>query len=371
MWIKPAEGPIDRSLLLSVGLLIALGLLMLTSASLGLAQRELEQPFYFVIRQSIYFLLGISAGLIIICLPIRWWQQFSPILLMITIALLMLVLIPGIGTEVNGSRRWLRAGPFSFQVAELAKLFMIIYLADYLDRNGYEVRTTFMGFLKPMFIVGFVGFLLLLQPDMGSAFVIAATVLGLMFLAQVRLREFIFLLILGVGLFVLLAWAAPYRWARLTSFMDPWADQFNTGYQLTQALIAFGRGEWFGVGLGEGIQKLFYLPEAHTDFLFAVIAEELGLWGSCLIIALFALMVYRILLIASQAQKQGRTFAAFLSYGVGLWIACQAIISIGVNSGILPTKGLTLPLMSYGGSSLLLTCMGIALVCRVHYENNT
>jgi cell division protein FtsW len=257
----------------------------------------------------------------------------------------------------------------NFQPSELVKLFVVVYLAGYLVRRGDEVRESVKGFLKPMALVGLIGVLLLLEPDFGAAAVITATVLGMMFLGGVRLWQFgVLFLVMSAGM-AALAISSPYRMARLTSFVNPWADPFNSGFQLTQALIAFGRGEWLGVGLGGSIQKLFYLPEAHTDFLFAVLAEELGLLGVVAVIALFAILVWRAFVIGQSAASAGNRFGAYTAYGIGMWLGLQAFINLGVNMGVLPTKGLTLPLMSYGGSSIVMSCVAVALLLRVSHEH--
>ncbi|MGD8642349.1 MAG: putative lipid II flippase FtsW, partial [Gammaproteobacteria bacterium] len=270
--------------------------------------------------------------------------------------------------EVNGSTRWLSLGVLNVQPSELIKLFVVVFLSSYLVRRGEEVRTTVKGFLKPMLILGIIGILLLLEPDFGSGVVIAFTTMGLMFLGGVRLWQFGVLMLLMATSLVMLAYSSPYRVERLTSFLNPWADPFDSGFQLTQALIAFGRGEWIGVGLGHSVQKLFYLPEAHTDFLFAVISEELGLVGGLLVIGLFAVVVYRAFHIGHAALCNDDRFAGYLAFGIGLLIGFQALINIGVNMGILPTKGLTLPLMSYGGSSMIATCVACAMLLRIAHQ---
>ena len=294
----------------------------------------------------------------------------SPIepLLVLGAALLVMVLIPGVGRQVNGSTRWLPFGIFNLQASELVKLFVIVYLAGYLVRRGDEVRNSIKGFLKPLAILALLSLLLLMEPDFGSTAVMFATALGMMFLGGVRLWEFFALLGVVVAAMAGLALSSPYRLERLTTFLNPWADPFDSGFQLTQALIAFGRGEWFGVGLGSGIQKLFYLPEAHTDFVFAVIAEELGMVGAMTVLLLFACVIWRAFLIARRAERLDKPFAAYIAYGIGLWIGIQSFINLGVNMGVLPTKGLTLPLMSYGGSSIIAMCMAIALLLRVDIE---
>ena len=358
---------LDPWLLGAVLTLLALGLVMVASASISIAERQTGQPFYYLWRQGAFVAVGLLAGAVVLRTRLVYWERLGPVLLLFGLVLLIAVL--GLGREINGSTRWLGLGLFNLQPSELMKLFMVVYLAGYLVRRGDEVRSSVKGFLKPMLLVALTGGLLLAEPDFGATAVVTATVLGMMFLGGVRLWQFgvLFALILGAaGALVL---TAPYRMARLTSFIDPWADPFDSGFQLTQALIAFGRGEWFGVGLGGSIQKLFYLPEAHTDFLFSVLAEELGLVGVLLVIGLFALLVWRAFVIGRVAQQAGNRFAACLSYGLGLWLGMQAFINLGVNMGVLPTKGLTLPLMSYGGSSIVVTCMACALLLRVSHEH--
>jgi cell division protein FtsW len=280
----------------------------------------------------------------------------------------MLVLIPGVGREVNGSLRWIQVGPVSVQASELAKPSVIIYLAGYLVRHGQQVREMFVGFIKPIGWLTIIAGLLLLEPDYGAAAVLFATCLGMLFLAGVSLPRFLSWGLVALGALATLAMLAPYRLARLMTFVNPWADPYDSGFQLTQALIAFGRGEWFGVGLGASIQKMFYLPEVHTDFVFAIIAEELGLAGTLVVIALFSFLIWRAFHIGGRALRNGHAFAAYLAYGVGLLIGLQAYINIGVNMGVLPTKGLTLPLISYGSNSVMMVCFCIGLLLRVAYE---
>lgn len=359
----------DRWLVILVLSLVIFGLLMVASASIEISDHKLHQPFYYFYRQLFLLFLGIVLGCGIVQFEVAFWERIGGTLLLITCVALALVLLPGIGHSVNGSARWVSLGFMNIQVSEVAKLVVVIYLAGYLTRRNEEIKQNFAGFLKPMGLLTIVALLLLKEPDFGATVVVMTTAMGMMFLAGMRLRHFSLVFILVLIALSLLAISAPYRLLRLTSFLNPWANPFDSGYQLTQSLIAFGRGGWFGVGLGNGIQKLFYLPEAHTDFLFAVIAEEFGLLGMLVVIALFGLLVMRILFIGRRAQMVGQHFAAYLAYGFGLWIAIQFMVSIGVNSGILPTKGLTLPLMSYGGSSMLVNCMVIALLLRIDFEN--
>lgn len=348
--------------------LLAVGVVMVGSASVTTAERQTGQPFYFLIRQAVYAAGGLFLAWQVLRVRLVYWEKAGRVLLLTALLLLVLVLVPGVGKSVNGAQRWIGLGIVNLQVSELAKLCVIVYVAGYLVRRGSEVRSSVKGFLKPMLLVGLIGVLLLLEPDFGATAVLLTTVLGMMFLGGVRLWLFGVLVALAAGLLGVLAITSPYRLQRLTTFLDPWADPFNTGFQLTQALIAIGRGEWFGVGLGAGVQKLFYLPEAHTDFLFAVLAEELGLVGTLAVILAFGFIVWRAFQIGAAAERSGNRFGGYLAYGVGLWMGLQAFVNIGVNMGILPTKGLTLPLISYGGSSMLVTCVAFALLLRVDVE---
>lgn len=365
--IPPA--PYDRWLIIIVSSLVGLGLLMVASASIETSDHQLHEPFYYFYRQLIYLVLGILIGSIVVQFEVAIWEKISGYLLVAIMVMLAIVLIPGIGHAVNGSARWVGVGPFRIQVSELAKFSVVIYMAGYLVRHHDEVETKLIGFIKPMGLLTVVAVLLLKEPDFGATAVIMATALGMMFLGGMQLRHFVVLFALVIIALAVLAISEPYRMQRLTTFLNPWENPFNSGYQLTQSLIAFGRGGWMGVGLGNSIQKLFYLPEAHTDFLFAVIAEELGLIGMLAVMGLFTLLVFRILYIGRQSQLLGQHFAGFAAYGFALWIAIQFMVSIGVNSGVLPTKGLTLPLVSYGGSSMLINCVVIALLLRIDYEN--
>jgi len=359
------EFTVDTWIFCSALLLVGVGLLMVTSSSMAISGREFGSPFHFLWRQLIHFALGIILAFGLIRINLEWWQRTAEIWLVIALFLLMVVLIPGIGRHVNGSVRWINLGPLSLQVSELAKFAVILYLSSYLVRRAEEVQTKVIGFMKPMLILALASVLLLLEPDFGAMVVIMATALAMMFLAGVRLWQYAVLFLLVATGLAGLALSSPYRMARLTGFLHPWANQFDSGYQLTQSLIAFGRGGIFGVGLGDSIQKLFYLPEAHTDFLFAVLAEELGLLGEIGVIALFGVLVGRAIWLGRKAYELGENFSSFLAYGLGLWIAFQAMVNIGVNAGLLPTKGLTLPLMSYGGSSVLINCVVVAVLLRI------
>ena len=365
-WPRRQPVQLDYWLLGAALSLLAIGLIMVGSASVSIADKQLGEPFYYFERQSAYALAGLLLAWVVLHIKIEVWEKVNPKLLIVGMGLLFLVLVGG--KEVNGSLRWISLGVVNIQPSEFMKLFIVFYLAGYLVRRGDEVCSTVKGFLKPMILLSVVGILLLLEPDFGSAFVIAMMAMGMMFIGGVRVRQFaILFLLMAVG-FGVVAYISPYRLARLTCFLNPWANPFDCGFQLTQSLIAFGRGEWLGVGLGGSIQKLFYLPEAHTDFLFAVLAEELGLVGGLFVISLFALLVWRAFVIGQRAFRAQQSFAGYVAYGLGLLIGLQAFINIGVNMGLLPTKGLTLPLMSYGGSSVVATCIGCAVLLRISHE---
>ena len=351
----------DYWLLFSAAALAVLGLVMVSSASVTFADRELGQPFYYAMRQAIYIGAGVFIGNILFRLPIAMLARMTQVLLLLSFVLLLLVMVPGIGVEVNGAVRWINVG----------LLLFIVYLAGYLARHGKEVRSSISGFLKPLGLLAIAAVLLLLEPDFGATVVLAVTVMGMIFMAGVRLTQFAGMLGTGGLLLGGLAVSSPYRLERLTTFMNPWADPFDSGFQLTQSLMAIGRGEWLGVGLGSSVQKLFYLPEAHTDFVFAVLAEELGLLGVCVVIALYVLLVWRAFIVAAQAAKADNLFASYLSYGIGIWFGLQSFVNIGVNMGLLPTKGLTLPLIRYGGSSMVVMCAAVALLLRVDFETRS
>lgn len=348
--------------------LLSLGLVMVASASVGVADRNFSNPFYYLQRQLVFVVIGLIVAALVYRIRLVQWEKSGVALLGFALFLLVLVLIPGVGKTVNGSTRWISLGVINLQVSEVVKLFLFIYVAGYLVRHGEEVRTSLRGFIKPMLMVGLAGLLLLLEPDFGSTVVIMGTVLAMTFLAGVRFVQFAsFMILFGVSALMLII-SSPYRMERLTSFMNPWADPFDTGFQLTQSLIAIGTGGWWGTGLGGSVQKLFYLPESHTDFLFAVLSEEFGFMGVCFVILMYTILFFRIFKIGLQAEKSGNRFAAYLAYGIGVWLALQAVINMGVNMGLMPTKGLTLPLMSYGGSSLIVCCMAIGLLLRIHCE---
>jgi cell division protein FtsW len=348
--------------------ILLIGLVMVTSASISIASLDGGQSFYFLERQLVLTLIGTAAAAFLFCVRTEHLERISMPLLIIAFALLFVVLVPGLGHSVNGSRRWLKVAGLNFQVSELARVLILVYLASYAVRREQELRQTFIGVAKPLGLLACAGALLLAEPDLGAATVLFAAGFALLFLAGARLRYVIAMTVVAAAVFALLALSSSYRLRRLTAFMDPWADPYNSGFQLTQSLIAIGRGQWLGVGLGSSVQKLFYLPEAHTDFLFAVLAEELGLVGVLVTLGLFLALVWRSLHIARLASDAGLKFPAYLAAGFGLWLGIQAFINVGVNMGVLPTKGLTLPLMSYGRSSLVVTLAWIGLVLRVYHE---
>lgn len=358
----------DMWLVGSVVTLTGLGLVMVYSASISFAQVTLGNSTYYLWHQAAGVCLGLFFIYVVKHTPVRLWQAAGPYLLLGGMALLVLVLLPGIGVNVNGSSRWLRLGVVNIQPSEFVKLAIVIYVAGYYVRKQDELHNFTQGVVIISLVVAAVGTLLLLEPDLGAAIVICVTVLGMLFLAGVRFWHFSVVAAAGIGGMLLLTLASPYRLQRLIAFLDPWADPFNSGFQLVQALIAFGRGEWFGVGLGASVQKLYYLPAAHTDFLFAVTAEELGLVGVLVIIVLFGVLIARAFVIAKQAETVGLIYAARLAQGVGLLLGSQAIINMGVNMGVLPTKGLTLPFMSYGGSNLLMSLFAVGLLLMVERE---
>jgi cell division protein FtsW len=348
--------------------LLMLGIVVVASASMTIADRQLGNPFYYVERQAMFAVAGLAAAGVAALFPLRFLERLALPLLAAGVALLTVVLVPGIGREVNGATRWIELPGLRFQPSEVARLCFVVWLASYLARHAEELRGSFKGFLKPLGVLAVCALLLIAEPDFGAVAVLFATALAMLFVGGVRLRDFLLLVVALGAAGTALALAAPYRVARLTAFMNPWADPFDTGFQLTQSLIAIGRGEWFGVGLGQSVQKLFYLPEAHTDFVFAVFAEEFGFAGTLLVIGLYALLVARGFIVGRRAAAAGHAFGAYLAFGVGAWLGLQAFVNIGVNMGLLPTKGLTLPLMSSGGSSLIVTLAALGLVVRVGRE---
>ena len=362
----------DQGLMWATLLLLGVGLVMVYSSSIAIAEGSRAsgyQPTYYLMRHGLFVAASMAAAVAVFQVPLRLWQQAAPFLFLCGAALLVLVLIPGIGREVNGSQRWISLHFATLQPSELVKLAVVLYAADYTVRKAAHMHSFRKGFL-PLFVVMLVvGWLLLREPDFGAFVVITVIAMGILFLGGMSWRMFAGLLVLLLAGFVLLIVTSPYRLQRIVGFMDPWADAYGRGYQLSHALIAFGRGEWLGVGLGASVEKLFYLPEAHTDFLLAVIAEELGFLGVAAIIFGFAWIVMRAFVIGRRATSLERYFPALVAQGIGLWIGVQAIINIGVNTGMLPTKGLTLPLVSFGGSALVAICCAIAILLRVDWEN--
>jgi cell division protein FtsW len=357
----------DSWVLIPALILLSIGIVMVGSASIAIAEAQGASSYHYLFRHLIFISIGVILALSLRVIPMAFLERISRPMLALSVLLLLIVLMPGIGHTVNGSTRWIRLGFVNFQVVEAVKLMVIIYLAGYLARKAQYVQSRFFDTLKPLIFAGLLSGILLLQPDMGSAAVITAIVAGMVWLAGAAWRH---ILVLGLLTLPAFGFAAmePYRLKRIVSFMNPWADPYGGGFQLVQALIAVGRGELFGVGIGASIQKLFYLPEAHTDFIFAVLAEEFGLAGVIAVLLLFLLLVTRIMVIGIMAHRNGRPFAGFVAYGIGLWLGLQALVSIGVNLGALPTKGLTLPLISSGGSSMLMTLIALGIVLRIKYE---
>jgi cell division protein FtsW len=353
----------DKVLVSSWLVILGLGVVMVASASAAMSGALLT-------KHAVYLFLALCVMLAVVLTPLEWWRQSHRLALVVALALCLAVLIPGIGVEVNGARRWIGLGIFSIQAAEVCKLLLLVYLAGYLHRFHDEIADRLLVLLRPLLMIAVPAALLLAQPDFGSVVVIVSVAVALLFVAGARLRHFLLLVIMGAAALAALAVLQPYRMQRLVSFLNPWEYAFSSGYQLTQALIAFGRGEVFGLGLGEGIQKLFYLPEAHNDFIFAVIAEELGLVGALGVIALFAALVIRIFRVGRTALLDGNYFGGYLAYGVGLMIGVQCFVNLGVNTGVLPTKGLTLPFVSYGGNSLIVSCAMIGFVLRLQLERS-
>ncbi len=368
VFVPPTRCPVDPVVMGSALFLLLAGLIMVASASIEVSARTYGNPHYLLMRHATYLAAGLGVGGLALLTPLSVWQKLEYPLLGLSFVLLIAVLIPGIGKEVNGASRWISLGFFRLQGSEFVKLFSILYIAGYLVRRKEEVQLRFSGFFKPLAVVAAMALLLLIQPDFGASVVIVAAVLGVIFLSGIPMRFFLPVIAVCATLVGLLVTLQPYRLARLTAFTDPWQHQFSGGYQLTQALIAFGRGEWFGLGLGNSIQKLFFLPEAHTDFLFSILAEEMGVVGAGLVILVFTCLVIRALMIGRTAAKQGEDFHAYTAFGIALLIGVQASINLGVNLGLLPTKGLTLPLMSYGGNSLIISCALVGMLLRIEYE---
>ncbi|UJF19608.1 cell division protein FtsW [Vibrio sp. SS-MA-C1-2] len=365
--LKPAEPAMyDRQILWIAFALMVSGLVMVSSASISVSIRHFDSSFHYAYRHGIFLVGALLVGTITLTIPVNLWQKYSSALLVVSIILLIAVLI--IGRSVNGAVRWLPLGVINLQPAEIAKLSLFVFIAGYLERRHGEVVKTFRGFLKPLMVFFVLAFLLLLQPDLGTVIVMFVAVVGMLFVAGAKLWQFLGLIMMGLGSIVLLIVFEPYRWRRVTSFLDPWQDAFGSGYQLTQSLMAFGRGGWFGQGLGNSVQKLEYLPEAHTDFVFAILGEELGLIGVCFVLLLVFALVAKALIISWRCLQNDMMFSGFLSFGIGIWLAFQTMVNVGAASGMIPTKGLTLPLISYGGSSLLVMAVAVSLLLRIDFE---
>jgi len=374
MLYNPArrDSALDPALLWTALLLAAIGLVMVYSASIAMAEAERFtgfRPSYFLVRHTVFLAIGLAVAFALFRAPVWLWQKASPWLFLLGTLLLVAVLIPGVGREVNGARRWIAIGPAAFQPSELMKLFVVLYAADYTVRKAAFMDDFKKGFLPMFGVMTLIAFLLLREPDFGALVVVTTVALTVLFLGGLNWRLFAGLASLLAVSFGLLIVSSPYRLQRILGFMDPWADSYGTGYQLSHSLIAFGRGEWLGVGLGASVEKLFYLPEAHTDFLLAVIAEELGFAGVLGVILLFLFLVHRAFAVGRQAASLERYYAALVAQGIGVWLGVQAFINMGVNMGLLPTKGLTLPLLSFGGTGIVVTCMALAILVRIDWEN--
>lgn len=357
----------DRQLVWIAFGLMLIGLVMVTSASFPISSRLTDQPFHFMFRHAIFLLLAFLTSSMVLQVPLDRWMKYSSLLLGISFFLLIVVLV--VGKSVNGASRWIPLGLFNLQPAEVAKLSLFIFMSGYLVRKHDEVRQTFFGgFLKPIMVFGTLAVLLLGQPDLGTVIVMLVTLFGMLFIAGAKLSQFLALMVAGVLAVVALIVAEPYRVRRVTSFLDPWEDPFGSGYQLTQSLMAFGRGEWFGQGLGNSIQKLEYLPEAHTDFVFAVLAEELGFIGVVLVLVLIFSLVLKAIFIGKKAFQHDQQFGGYLAFGIGIWFAFQTLVNVGAAAGMVPTKGLTLPLISYGGSSLIIMSVAVSILLRIDHE---
>ncbi|KII79901.1 cell division protein FtsW [Vibrio renipiscarius] len=361
------EVPFDRQLVwISLGLMLT-GLVMVTSASFPISTRYTGQPFHFMFRHGSFLLIALTVAAAVVQIPMKRWLQFSLPLLCVSIALLVIVLIGG--KSVNGASRWIPLGLFNLQPAEVAKLSLFIFMSGYLVRKQHEVRETFFGgFIKPILVFGTLAGLLLFQPDLGTVIVMLVTLFAMLFIAGAKLTQFLALVVVGIVAVIGLIIVEPYRMKRVTSFLEPWEDPFGSGYQLTQSLMAFGRGEWFGQGLGNSIQKLAYLPEAHTDFVFAVLAEELGFVGVVLVLILIFSLVLKAIFIGRRAFENDDFFGGYLAFGIGIWFAFQTLVNVGAAAGIVPTKGLTLPLISYGGSSLIVMAVAVSILLRIDHE---
>ena len=364
-----SDSALDTTLLMIVALLCALGLVMVASSSVMVAEDTLGNSKYYLNKQLLAIAMGLCAGLIIYQINTVWWHRMAGPMLIVAIVLLLLLFVPGVGKEVNYSTRWLPLGVLNLQVSEVAKLTAFIYMASYLTRHGDSARQTLSGFIKPLLLFGLLGILILMQPDLGTTIVLFATGMAMLFIGGVRIWQFSMIAVILAAGAAALSLSSDYRLKRVTSFMDPWADPLGDGFQLIQSLIAVGSGNWFGLGLGNSVQKLLFLPEPHTDFIFSVLAEEFGFIGVTVVVLLFVAFIWRTFSIAATAEKLGNIFGAHLAGGIGFWLGIQAFVHMGVDMGVFPTKGLTLPFVSYGGSSMLVTCIAAALLLRIAREN--
>ncbi len=363
--VKPNQVAFDGALICAVVVLVAIGTIMVTSASVSIVE---DDPLHYLVRHVGALVVGLFGLVLVASLPTELWYRLNWLLVVAGLGSLLLVLVPALGLAENGSRRWLILGPITVQASEPARLFLLLYLAGYAVRRSTALGESLNGLVKPLAVVGVAAVLLLLEPDFGATVVLGATALAVLFVGGARLRDLLLAMLVGGGVLTALAFSADYRVVRLMSFRDPWADPLDTGFQLTQALMAIGRGEWGGVGLGESVQKLFYLPEAHTDFVFAVLVEELGFAGATLVIALFCIVVYRAIALGREAIENGMHFQGLLATGIGVMLGFEAFINIGVNVGALPTKGLPLPLISYGRNSTVVTLVALGFLLRIHHE---
>lgn len=356
----------DRHLLLIMLALAAIGLVMVTSASMPVGERLTGNPFHFMLRHAVYLILSLFAAVVVLTQPMSRWERANGWLCLAAIVMLIAVLF--VGHTVNAATRWIRIGPITLQVAEFAKLFFFVFLASYLNRRHDEVRKNLKGFFKALMLMGVISVLLLLQPDLGTVVVVAMTTMGMLFLAGARLMQFFAVVMTLLVALLLLIIVEPYRMRRVTSFWSPWDDPFGSGYQLTQSLMAFGRGDWLGQGLGNSVQKLQYLPEAHTDFIISIMAEELGFIGVFVTVLLLFALVIKALFLGQRALRQKRPFCGYLAHGIGIWFGFQTMVNVGAAAGLIPTKGLTIPFISYGGSSLLAMTVALAILLRIDYE---
>lgn len=375
-FLKQNQQPAELDPLLvwsSLGLLL-LGLVMVYSSSIAIAEGNRStgySPYFYLIRHTVFLTIGLIAGVVAFQIPTKVWQRFAPQMFILGVMLLAAVLIPHVGRSVLGAQRWIPLGPVNLQPSELMKLFAVLYAADYTTRKLPDMSSFRKAFVPMSLVMTLVGALLLKEPDFGAFVVIICIAMGVLFLGGVNARTFVVLVLVLLVAFVIIVWTSPYRRARVFGFMDPWADEYGKGYQLSHSLIAFGRGGIFGVGLGQSVEKLFYLPEAHTDFLLAVIAEELGLVGVLVVVGMFAILIHRAYLIGRQAIVLDHIFSGLVAQGISIWLGAQGFINMGVNMGLIPTKGLTLPLMSFGGSGILANCIALALLMRIDYENRS